>query len=406
MNIMKKTILSAALSLMTVIMSAVNIPGGTRLYLTPNDNWKQAGAWFAAYYFSGETYAWTNSTIVNEEESVYEFITPEGSWDKVIFTRMDGNSQELSWDNKWNQTSDQVWDGENNRYTIAEGAWDKGDGVWSKYDASVPTLTLSVKDKVFVNGEIVFTATYGTPDNNIDATFVYYVKHTDDAEYAVVDNNTYTPSSVGEYMVKAVAEIDDKEVANAEKQFLAVAPINSEKNLYLTPNEAWKADNARFAAYIFGFDNASAWVMGELVLTEQSSIIYEFNIPEGEYTNIIFVSMKAETAEPSWESKVYQSLDLWFDGENNNYVIAEEATDKGDGEWTKYEKPVLPPVGVENLTVNRLNLVAVDGSISSDEKIVAIYTITGLDVSSENGKLPKGVYVVKTETSTEKVVMK
>lgn len=36
---------------MITSLMAVTIPGGTRFYLTPNDNWKEADARFSIYFF-------------------------------------------------------------------------------------------------------------------------------------------------------------------------------------------------------------------------------------------------------------------------------------------------------------------------------------------------------------------
>ncbi len=49
-----------------LIAQAAAITGGTRLYLTPNANWKEADARFAAYYF-GDGEAWASMTAVAGE---------------------------------------------------------------------------------------------------------------------------------------------------------------------------------------------------------------------------------------------------------------------------------------------------------------------------------------------------
>ena len=60
---MKKIFTLFAALTMVLSMSAVNIEGGTKLYLTPNENWKVDNARFAAYFFVGETAkAWASTT--------------------------------------------------------------------------------------------------------------------------------------------------------------------------------------------------------------------------------------------------------------------------------------------------------------------------------------------------------
>lgn len=111
-------------------------PTDTVLYLTPNSNWKQANARFAAYFFNnGE--AWVDMTLVEGESDIYSVVVPDGFVD-VIFVRMNPSASANNWDNKWNQTSDlKVPTDGTNHYTVAEGAWDKGAGSWSTYTPAV-----------------------------------------------------------------------------------------------------------------------------------------------------------------------------------------------------------------------------------------------------------------------------
>ena len=45
---------------------------------------------------------------------------------------MNPNTSTNNWGNKWNQTGDLVLsNSDSNLYTVAEGAWDKGEGTWS-----------------------------------------------------------------------------------------------------------------------------------------------------------------------------------------------------------------------------------------------------------------------------------
>ena len=100
------------------------------LYLAPNNNWKSDGARFAAYFF-GAGEAWVGMTD-SDADGIYEVNIPVGGYTSVIFCRMNPGAAANNWNNKWNQTSDLVipTDG-TNLYTIAEGAWDKGNGTWS-----------------------------------------------------------------------------------------------------------------------------------------------------------------------------------------------------------------------------------------------------------------------------------
>ena len=103
------------------------------VYLKPNNNWKSNNARFAAYFFGGAVgEKWVSMTAVGD--GTYECHLPEGYelGCDIIFCRMNPSTTGNNWNNRWNQTSNlkTPTDGKN-LYTVAEGAWDKGDGSWS-----------------------------------------------------------------------------------------------------------------------------------------------------------------------------------------------------------------------------------------------------------------------------------
>ena len=109
----------------------------TTLYLTPNSNWTQASARFAIYYWDASGDAWTDMVAVGAS-GVYQGEIPAG-YTNVIFCRMNPATTANNWDNKWDQTDDLTYDGTNNHYTVAAGAWSNGSGSWSVYDPSDDT---------------------------------------------------------------------------------------------------------------------------------------------------------------------------------------------------------------------------------------------------------------------------
>ena len=127
---MKKIFTLFAALVMALSMFAVNIPAGTKLYLTPNANWKQSNARYAAYFF-GDGEAWVSMTKVEGETDLYEVTSPSKEFTNVIFCRMNPSASANNWNNKWNQTADLTFDGTLNHYTVKEGTWDKGGGTWS-----------------------------------------------------------------------------------------------------------------------------------------------------------------------------------------------------------------------------------------------------------------------------------
>ena len=106
------------------------------LYLVPNSNWKKDGARFAVYaWIEGGEHEWFDMTD-DDGDGIFEASIP-AKYSNIIFGRMDPNKVNGWSDNKcWNQTDNLVYDGTNNMYTVAEGAWSKGDGKWSVYDSS------------------------------------------------------------------------------------------------------------------------------------------------------------------------------------------------------------------------------------------------------------------------------
>ena len=162
----------------------VEEPVEAKLYLTPNANWKQSNARFAAYFFdNGET--WVGMTKVAGETDLYEVTIPtDKKYPKVIFCRMNPSAAANNWNNKWNQTADLVipTDGKNH-YTVKEGTWDNGGGTWSIWP--IPTV------KTYVDITITVTA-------NAPASIKWANagdKLADATEYVAMtagENNTYT----------------------------------------------------------------------------------------------------------------------------------------------------------------------------------------------------------------------
>ena len=103
------------------------------LYLKPNSNWNQDNARFAAYFFNASGNTWVSATD-SDADGIYEVYIPTGyvAGENVIFCRMNPSTTANDWNNKWNQTGDLVIPTDDkNLYTVADGAWDNGNGTWS-----------------------------------------------------------------------------------------------------------------------------------------------------------------------------------------------------------------------------------------------------------------------------------
>ncbi|MBQ1977218.1 MAG: hypothetical protein II225_00545, partial [Ruminococcus sp.] len=91
------------------------------------------------------------------------------------------------------------------------------------------------------------------------------------------------------------------------------ASIPAGTYLYLKPNNNWKADGARFAAYFYG--NGEAWVS----MTQVATGVYRVQSPAGKaYPNVIFCRMNPANTTNNWDNKWNQSADLTWPGGNKN----------------------------------------------------------------------------------------
>ena len=136
-----------AVIILLTSMSALTVSAATgqpeKLYLTPNSNWKQSNARFAAYFFgNGET--WVSMTY-NSTLGVYEVTVPTAKkYPNVIFCRMNPSASANNWNNKWNQTADlTIPTSGANHYTVKAGTWDKGGGTWSTLGSTCQHTNLS-----------------------------------------------------------------------------------------------------------------------------------------------------------------------------------------------------------------------------------------------------------------------
>ncbi len=121
-------------------------PEGAVVYLVPNDDWKSADAWFAAYL-------WADSDSVSLKlgddngDGVYEAVIPE-NMTNIIFCRMNPAYTEFAWnsdteaDHVWTQTADlTVGVAPNNYYYIT--GWETGEWNVEGYTPEPPAVVES-----------------------------------------------------------------------------------------------------------------------------------------------------------------------------------------------------------------------------------------------------------------------
>ena len=160
----------------------------TILYLTPNSNWTQANARFAAYFF-GNGEKWVDMTD-GDGDGIYEVAVPSG-YPNVIFCRMNPSASANNWNNKWNQTGDLTipTDGKN-RFTVKSGTWDGATTTWSTYTPPVYTIAGS---------PAVLGSDWSVDDTNNDMT-----KQNDGTYYLAKENVKLVKDT--EYQYKVVRD--------------------------------------------------------------------------------------------------------------------------------------------------------------------------------------------------------
>ena len=102
------------------------------LYLKPCSNWKQANAWFAIYCWNSSGNAWNGMIKITNDIYGVNLPTNYSKGCDMKFVRMDPNKHELSWDSKWDEssntksplaTSAKVCYTLNNGWTNVGGTW-------------------------------------------------------------------------------------------------------------------------------------------------------------------------------------------------------------------------------------------------------------------------------------------
>ena len=172
--------------------------------------------------------------------------------------------------------------------------------------------------------------------------------------------------------------------------------------IYVTVHAQWLADNARFAAYFFG-SNGDIWA--NMTIVEDG--IYSVKVPQGEWYGMIICRMNPNVTDNTWDNLWgAQTIDIMYEPTKNHYVInSEEPTwdgSKPSGYWSNYEAPETT-TAIDNVSVN--NIYGRAGRIFADTE-VAIYTVTGQNVTRLNGNLVNGVYIVKSANTITKVILK
>ena len=179
-------------------------------YLVPNSNWLKDNARFAIYAYHGtggdKVETWVGMTAVEGATVTYHAIVDD-AYTTLIFCRMNPATSENNWNNKWDQTNDLPLSeaGDNNCYTIADGAWSNGSGTWSKYVYVEDVYTVAGAATLF-GSEWSASDTTNDMVKQEDGTYKWEKKNVTlsagDYTYKVVVNHNWNPELMGNQIIK------------------------------------------------------------------------------------------------------------------------------------------------------------------------------------------------------------
>lgn len=111
--------------------------------------------------------------------------------------------------------------------------------------------------------------------------------------------------------------------------------------LYFHPASEWvtAGQGARFAMYLFNNNNENTWVS----MTDAGEGYYSANVPDGNWTNVIFCRMNPNSTENNWNDgvKYNQTADLAPAASQDCFWMTEPVVWDGDtGSWGSFHKTV------------------------------------------------------------------
>ena len=300
------------------------------IHLKPNDNWKSAGARFAAYFFNNTGNKWVNLTLNGD---VYTCKKPAG-YTSVIFCRMKpGTSNGWGDDQCWNKTKDlTILNDGSNCFSInqddwgcsgsgngnangANGAWFRvlDDSQWKTF--SFPTYPLTLKSTPYgeftVKCNNVSYTSSRTKDIVIDLPVGATVEITKAESYDAAYNNDLVIKT------SSNSQYEDAEL-NTTYTFCGATTI--EENFTTT------ADHVVYLRVATSGDIAAAWN------TQGANYIY--------CTNRLTNKVVDMTAVAAGNSEINQETDY-------NYF---KATVPADYRAFRFERKTAPSAGADNTT--------------------------------------------------------
>lgn len=325
----KNNPLTTVIKANTTVYAKFEVEQKRDIYLQVPNEWKtyDDGAKtssIAVYMWQGGKSHWFDMTLV--EGNVYKAeITNESDYNWIscenyIFVKMKATSDNSydsnnKWNNKLVQTKDiNSRDSGCNCYVItSSGDTDQASGKWATYP--------------FASYEVVLDAvSYDSAGSKETNGFtggkvsVGGVVHTSAVTNTYPAQTTVTATAVCNEGYQFAGWFSDSDCINnvannAELSILVNSPIHyyakfiksETKTYYFMPNDNWKSDGARFAAYVHNStkgDNNGSWYN---MSYDEALSCYSFTLTASDgYNEVIFCRMKGSPKKNKWENCLQQ----------------------------------------------------------------------------------------------------
>lgn len=332
----KNNSLTTVIKTNTTVYAKFEVEQKRVLYLQINEAWKNAR--YAAYVWKDGTDKWFN--LYQEDGDVYKVeLTGEyASWSNIIFAKMDPKTTENKWDYKKAQTGNLTIPPQSDGTDCFKIATDK----WVKYPFDTFTVVLDAVSYDSAGSK----ETNGFTGGKVS---VGGVVHTSAVTNTYPAQTTVTATAVCNEGYQFAGWFSDSDCINnvannAELSILVNSPIHyyakfiksETKTYYFMPNDEWKKDGARFAAYVHNSSkDTSKWYS---MTYDEALSCYSFTLTLSDgYNEVIFCRMNGSTADNKWKNCLQQVpasfkgyVSLPTDGKN----FYKLDSDGNGGSWT------------------------------------------------------------------------
>lgn len=302
----KNNPLTTVIKANTTVYAKFEVEQKRVLYLQINEAWKNAR--YAAYVWKDGTDKWFN--LYQEDGDVYKVeLTGEyASWSNIIFAKMDPKTTENKWDYKKAQTGNLTIPPQSDGTDCFKIATDK----WVKYPFDTFTVVLDAVSYDSAGSK----ETNGFTGGKVS---VGGVVHTSAVTNPYPAQTTVTATAVCNEGYQFAGWFSDSDCINnvannAELSILVNSPIHyyakfiksETKTYYFMPNDNWKSDGARFAAYVHNSTKGNNGSWYDMSYDEALSC-YSFTLTASDgYNEVIFCRMKGSPKENKWENCLQQ----------------------------------------------------------------------------------------------------